>query len=895
MTIPLPDSVQRMDQVLAMTKGFYKRGHHRMAMHRIEVFLAAGLIHEARALAPTLKKNHAAIHMAKTGLSSARRDAYQNFIPDVTLPGVADLFPGSLPMLFSCVRAIVARPQQTRFLIPVVEKAFAELKATDRQQGLAFLAPVRYVSGTLREGQIAVNAIRHKNRRSLAAFLVCEAALIAGEPADAEKMLASISCSHLTNQAYMAIAGFFFRQGDATRANGFLCRVSEELKSMVGLLQLENALDQRDYSNFVETFPTINTSFGDPKDEPPYSLFGLNPKRWCRAGIAFTRYELYSYRKGERPHGPAAILNCQSGPGCEKKLLSAADQDGIDPYLLFRTFLPVSRQRADTVLAQHLAWRIRNVLRQIESGVLSCPVEITEPVPSNPLSPLRASYDEALGLTDLTSHRRAVLVKAARPALRATLAGSPERVGFETRLGSLTYLGGEHVRRLLEPLLQTNPKRRPVWDKVLQTLIRVNPGCGAQVLLRAECLFPLDAGMRELVMELIMHEAVDADYLPALDAIREKLEPLLGNRTDRWLNRTLSQWTAKRNRVPAAFEIEFLSELCKEATSIPYSGMTLLLRAESRLGLLVGEEPSRFVAQLAGDEKALNHLVNLKPAILAPSTRIWSKEKWRDALEALQRAPGSVCKQRTRQLARLLCGGKATGELVNNLVLGRFPVPAGQALIPLPGLKGFRLHYLDKRQDFAAFLRFADHVKCCFNSTSFYYRYSMKTRQWVMALWKDPLSFCFLIEDGMGMPQGFVFGGFGLMDSGQAALVLNGIYLRKQRGPLRFAVLEAIERGFATPLNLKWIAIANEYGGQGPMPDAYKENDMELIRLRALAGKSGLVTEIYDDISERVNTRIRLNDAYWRNLGRERRRVGAEENATSKPGCSTASSPRGTP
>ena len=178
-----------------------------------------------------------------------------------------------------------------------------------------------------------------------------------------------------------------------------------------------------------------------------------------------------------------------------------------------------------------------------------------------------------------------------------------------------------------------------------------------------------------------------------------------------------------------------------------------------------------------------------------------------------------------------------------------------------------RLRYLDKRRDLLTYLRFADCVPCCFNSASSDYRaYGMGW--WVLALWKDPMSFCFHVERRLGdagwQPSGFVFGGFALDEKSDVVIVLNGVYLRQQSARWRALVLANLEKRLCRPLGVRHLAIANCHGGQGELPSGYRRRSARVTRLRALRRSSGPVSTIYDDISTVVNRSTLLDHLHWR-------------------------------
>src|SRR5262249_27507618 len=149
-------------------------------------------------------------------------------------------------------------------------------------------------------------------------------------------------------------------------------------------------------------------------------------------------------------------------------------------------------------------------------------------------------------------------------------------------------------------------------------------------------------------------------------------------------------------------------------------------------------------------------------------------------------------------------------------------------------------------------LRFPDALPNCFNSSSAQYHGGYDTQRDVLAIWKDPLSFCFSVQQRreMGVPEpfGFAFGSFGLGDRGPIAL-LSGIYLRRQTAQLRETALTAIEEALCRPLGVRTVGIGAAHGGAGPMPARYRPGGRPVRRLRALEAPDGtLLARLRDDL-----------------------------------------------
>ncbi len=157
--------------------------------------------------------------------------------------------------------------------------------------------------------------------------------------------------------------------------------------------------------------------------------------------------------------------------------------------------------------------------------------------------------------------------------------------------------------------------------------------------------------------------------------------------------------------------------------------------------------------------------------------------------------------------------------VVAALLRGAAPTPVLARPIAFDAVHSLR--WLDKRRDFCRALRFPDVLPNCFNAASAHYR-TMDTQRDVLAIHRDPLSFCLQItqrEDGdSATPVGFAFGSFGLTTSGPVAL-LSGLYLRRRNPELRASGLAAIEEArSAGRSGLVSLAISARFAGAGPMP-----------------------------------------------------------------------------
>ncbi len=335
-----------------------------------------------------------------------------------------------------------------------------------------------------------------------------------------------------------------------------------------------------------------------------------------------------------------------------------------------------------------------------------------------------------------------------------------------------------------------------------------------------------------------------------------------------WLRQLMAAWPGAPRAMPTFAAVECCSAELEEHW--PATGDDLVARVERRIDALRSTPTSRLPAALLEDPVAIKRLLWLRPGAALRGSRPIGEAVWRSDLTTLRDDLGDVDIPAVLRLARRLAPRRAR-PLARRLLAGGHPRLDASRVVGLPGkVNGarHRLRYLDKREDLFTFLRFADCVPCCFNSASSWYR-SHGMRQWVLSLWKDPLSFCFHVErrglDGDWRPSGFVFGGYSLAGD-DSALLLNGIYLRRQESRLRAAILRAIEETFCRPLGILRIAVANRYSGYGQLPSGYVRQLSTIYRPRALRSKAGPASAVNDDISSQVNRTLFLSHLYWRHL-----------------------------
>ncbi|MFT3774184.1 MAG: hypothetical protein QM820_53150 [Minicystis sp.] len=464
------------------------------------------------------------------------------------------------------------------------------------------------------------------------------------------------------------------------------------------------------------------------------------------------------------------------------------------------------------------------------------------------LGSARAHYDEGVSLTPRRKHHRAALLDAARGHLKRMLdegigASEEARESTLARIRCLQNLGGEQAASILQRLLSRSDDGGPALRKpMLEALAALAPQDAVQVFVdRYEAL------ARDRQASWAAEQIEEQGLFPpgtarAHRSAFTRLYIRLGEQASRWLAGFV-QGYARAAGTPPGPEVLALAD----DPDLPPSGEDRVRRILARRDALSRVDASTFLRTLAEEPDRLHLMCALNPVSPGRRAEAWDDRRWTTLLARLQRDLGAVASGPIASLRRRLHGSDA---VIDALLRGAPPTAALARPLPIGSNGVHTLRYLDKRRDFPAFMRFADCVPCCFNSTSSMYG---GTQRMLLALWKDPLSFCFQLvrapRGGVAEAQGFVFGSFGLCEE-RPAILLNGIYLRRQLPWMRFAILAAIEESFCRPLGVRLIAVGARHGGRGPMPPDYVEQKRVAQRLRALFEPNGvLMTRIYDDLS----------------------------------------------
>jgi hypothetical protein len=316
--------------------------------------------------------------------------------------------------------------------------------------------------------------------------------------------------------------------------------------------------------------------------------------------------------------------------------------------------------------------------------------------------------------------------------------------------------------------------------------------------------------------------------------------------TEAWMCELVISWWRRAGELPP---IAMLERVALPTTKLATVAELLDgIAAASRE--LESEDHTAIATRVLADNDLLDHLAMTAPARIDPTLRPWSAATTRNLLRhALSKQVGAVVPALVAKIARRL--QPATLQPLAELEAGNVR---------------YRVRLLDKRLDLLTYLRFADvPARSCYRSTDGYYH--RRTRTYVAAAWRDPLTLCFHVErerDRTFHPCGFLFGSFADAD-GALALIFNSLHVRPASAAVREQVLRAVER-IVTPFGIGQIGIANQHGGRGPLPVDYVSRSVAVVRHRALAIGGRLVTDIDDDIEYWANSPARIDHLYWRTL-----------------------------
>jgi hypothetical protein len=469
----------------------------------------------------------------------------------------------------------------------------------------------------------------------------------------------------------------------------------------------------------------------------------------------------------------------------------------------------------------------------------------------------RAIYDEGVALSTSAPARRRVLIGTAQTCLRSALA-RPHEWPVEViaaRLRTLAHLGGGLARDAIAKALVTLPPHQTLSLAAIEASCMIDPTATARVVLeRSNELSAAGVDIERALRAIEIHGGLPSGCAAAYGLARIAVARALGeSETSSWLAELLR---LLRTRVDTLMRV--LDGL-RTYTVIPTTPSRLIAELDHIPDTLVDVDHVTVAAKLIDNASALESLLIARPADVDPAMRVWTTKEWRDHL---RRAIGhtEVCAE---QIERFACkvDRRHWYTALRAADLPQLGVPAVSHAI-VDG-DAYVLRLLDKRLDILTYLRFADiPARSCFRSSSTYYDdEDFRTREALIEVWKDPLSFCFRIE--RGRPVGFFFGSFAAV-RGEPAVIMNSLYVRPNKPAVRFALVDAFERALCEPLRIAHVGIASFYNGEGKLPARYAERAAEFIRYRALAKQGWPVSSTYDDIWEPLNEPATDYSLYWR-------------------------------
>ncbi len=459
----------------------------------------------------------------------------------------------------------------------------------------------------------------------------------------------------------------------------------------------------------------------------------------------------------------------------------------------------------------------------------------------------RAAFDEGRALGPDRARHTQALVRASGRDLAAALASASEGSPLtQTRRRTLRWLGGERASRRLRELLLRGNGDPDLRSDLLADLASVDPDAAAQCLrVRAESwLLAPDRGARA------------ACFLERSGACRPGFARA-------WLG--LAELVLSRNPTHgAAWIADLLDPARPPAESLP----TLDSLVPIVSGLVSGaihpsglEQPAaELIPTLreARDRLLERPLRDIMAAVCTNDETYSSMSMWTQSPH-----PKPWTSHQRQRAASAVAGMPDIDVLRLQRIRGRFRAKRpGTFLAPVS--RHHRIRLLHATEDLPTYLRFADWVQCCWNSSHSWYRNSAHH---AMRQVLDPLSFVYHLESRRTAadpwrPCGFVMGGLAIGIDGENLAVLNGLYLKTASTELRAATLHAIETHLSSTYSLAGIGIARRHGGYGPLPQGYWRSDARVIhRLRALQEAP---RPFGDDLGGTANSWSEVRNVYWK-------------------------------
>lgn len=838
-------------EVPGVIDALYTRSVAGAAFAGVEAALRAGATALARRIAAAVPEHHAALCDAiGTGVVDGR------FVARSDDPAAE--YPPSLALVTALVDAVVRTGDPRR--AAEATRVVAGLPLPQRPLGVAQLARATLALYGVPAALARVRAIRPRGPRAGAGLLLTTAALAAGDVAAARAIADATESDLFRQRAALAIAHHLAAAGDAVGALRALAPVrSRALVAERRLLHTEIRLVARRMTARLDT--PDRAQLAAAVAAPAWTELGparLEPARRLRQLHAVFNLMIHLTRRpfAVFADGAATWMRRSLGDARSRRaflrLLRGLDLDVRDAIMTVRNRLPVAVTSA--LWAEHLRERTEALVRWSPPPVV-CSPEHARRAAADSLE--RALHDEAVARSPDGPRKRRVLTAAARYCLRTALAApTPASAAVvDARLRSLLYLGGALARDALVDALTT-----PIADAAPHILTRV---------LEALCVLdPLEAVRIAFASAPELAAAgVDVDRVLAVAELHGGVASGFAR-----------AWAKARRRLAGVDGIRWLAALAVDSVGagapltpdvlgwiadqrvLPPTPAALVAELAGATATLATVPLDRVAATVAHDRDLLERLLVARPARVDPAMPAWDLARWVMLFDYAAAQPIAIHAPTVERAARAVPSATAAFR-AGDLAKAGVPVTT-----PFTADEPFVLRLLDKRADLLTFLRLADvPLYSCYRTDSGYWadgKYD--TRDAVLALWRDPLAFCFRIERGAERrPSGFVFGGFaGMVDRPGAAIVLNGLYVRPRRAKVRDAVLRAVETALA-PLGTYPIAIANEHGGYGPLPDRYREGEAQLLRFRALAIAGQPVTRCYDDISTTINRTVTCDHLYW--------------------------------
>ncbi|MEM1178465.1 MAG: hypothetical protein AAGM22_08980 [Acidobacteriota bacterium] len=885
------DRVQDLAATLSAPR---RRSQHLFARS----LLAGGDVARARAFAKNWRepsRRHHIRRLVRLGLEGT--GSTLKFVA----PPFDESFPTSLPRYLAMAEGFGRSATDVEDRWSQAEAVLAQLGRVDRQTALAHRAAAVYRTRGYANAAGAVRSIRHRSERQLAWLRILLSSVEAGRLDDAYRALGTIGRGAQHERGRLLIARELIRKGQCRQARRLLSAPFQDARREEKLILLA----ELDLEIFRRYRPPRRHSRPRAHDDLATWLPGTPTleQRWTALGL---RYAL------EKPRGvgdgpatfdalglwPERLSRLVCGRDASRAWLRDLDRRGVDPAAAVPLIQRIEPRAVEPMWCEWLSLRARRIgktsgpqipgrlsqafIRGLAAGGANPTAPVRSEAFQDPLSAERSFFDEGLSWSPHAKPRRRVLLTAIKHVLKAWLLdGVPaERRVVHSRLRTLSNLGGSLAIDRLARVLEAAVQPTDVFGEALAVLTSLAPRRAARLLFQSQLtlLFNPAPPIVSALRQLEAHRVLDAGFTDLwcrfVDRLRRHFTHSDG---ERWLEQWLEAQPGAPGGVPSAGAIRCcLGEI---ASGMPSTGGRAVHHSRRRLDSILDGPLDRLPTALLRDSMALPRLHWLHPRRTAATRPARADADLRRALMRLKGGQQVDEPCLWRLVDRLVPEGRVRGAraraLFQRLLAGRHPAAEAFRTVELPpGDAGgrHRLVHLDKRRDVLTFLNFADCVNCCYNSSKTSYRIH-DLGWWVLYLWKDPLSFCFHVErresDGW-RPRGFVFGGFGLGHDGLPAVLLNGLYLRRQTEALRSALLAALEETLCRPLGIRRLALANAHGGRGPLPPEYVQRSWRGSRLRALRYRA-LVTRADDDISTVVNRPVHLSHLYWRTLPPEPR------------------------